>query len=157
LPLSGLSALSIIFILAAKEGEEYLCTRGGKAIEGLERLLMAIVQIDLAQQLVWSQCSMLRGQSQIMIYFSQFLDIVACIPILSKTDFNMIQIIGIILSLTKIVILSMRSMVHTSHLWTSINHHNIFCFFANDILYSQNLSQNWKETEIYMPRVTIHE
>jgi hypothetical protein len=38
-------------------GGGFLLTEGGKAAEDLETLLMEIVQIDLAQQLIRSQCS----------------------------------------------------------------------------------------------------
>jgi hypothetical protein len=46
-----------------------------------------------------------------------------CIPILSKMERNIIQIIGIKVTLTKIVIMVIGSMTHTSHLWTNINNH----------------------------------
>jgi hypothetical protein len=97
-----------------------LLTEGSKLAEHLENYHMGISQVDLAQQLLWTKCSMLIVQSQNMIVdkFSIFLELDLIFQSYQRWSVtcNMIQIMVIIFVLTEIIISVMRSMAHISHL-----------------------------------------
>jgi hypothetical protein len=97
-------------------------TEWGKAVEDLENLIMAILKIDWLNRNVITVIDVDRTIANYDLFYNISIT-VSCISKLSKIDCNMIQIIGIIVHLTKIVISVMGSMCHTSHLWTNINHH----------------------------------
>jgi hypothetical protein len=82
-------------------GRGFLCTEGGKAVEDLENLLMAIVLIEILQQ----KCDLWKDDHN--LWLSSILDYFwnrIMYPNLVKHGCNMIQIISMIVTSTKIVI-----------------------------------------------------